>query len=302
MSNDVEELLRGGMRRATAGVRMAPDLAGQMTRRAASANHKRRLRAWAATTAGAAVAAVTGFAVAGAMTVAPAASGGPRAQTVAYVVSRIDRALDGLGGRPVLADFWRLQTGSLGHLKTWGASWYYAPTATERVVASDQFSPSGHIIVARRNVMEYAGQGMNWNTLTVNYQNRTWFASATYLPRGRFGGQPSCQDPTLDGLTVSGADLRALVKCGDYIAVARQRVDGGEAIELVPSAVERGKSAPIMETVWVNASTYLPVRVLIVGPGGAATEVDVRWLPTTPANLGHLTLRIPPGFKHISAP
>jgi hypothetical protein len=45
---------------------------------------------------------------------------------------------------------------------------------------------------------------------------------------------------------------------------------------------------------WVNATTYLPVRWQWLQDG--STAFDVTWLPPTPENLDQLTAPIPPGF------
>ena len=105
----------------------------------------------------------------------------------------------------------------------------------------------------------------------------------------------------------SGSNWRAvlskLLSCGLFHLDGRQQVDGVEAIKLV-SVPQR--SLPARETVWVNAATYLPVRVNAGwvpshGPRSVITY-DYRWLPPTKANLAtwHAAVRratIPPGFR-----
>ena len=93
------------------------------------------------------------------------------------------------------------------------------------------------------------------------------------------------------------------MSCGLFRLDGRQQVDGVEAIKLV-SVPQR--SLPARETVWVNAATYLPVRVNAGwvpshGPRSVITY-DYRWLPPTKANLAtwHAAVRratIPPGFR-----
>ena len=99
------------------------------------------------------------------------------------------------------------------------------------------------------------------------------------------------------------ADLSRLLSCGLFRLDGRQQVDGVEAIKLV--SVPR-RSVPARETVWVNAATYLPVRVSATwqparGPRSLIIY-DYRWLPPTRANLAtwHAAVRratIPPGFR-----
>ena len=56
------------------------------------------------------------------------------------------------------------------------------------------------------------------------------------------------------------------------------------------------KPEPAIE-LWVDATTYLPMRVLLVQDG--ATPFDVTWLPPTPENLAQLKTQIPDGFTEI---
>jgi hypothetical protein len=98
------------------------------------------------------------------------------------------------------------------------------------------------------------------------------------------------------GSYTSGAALHKLVSCGDYIVAGRQRVGGVPTIKLV--SAEGGKARGF-ETIWVDASTYLPVRILINVPA-FQLQTDVQWLPATPANVAHLRLTIPAGFKRLT--
>ena len=122
MNTDVEELLRDGMERFTAGVQAPAGLA-----RTASRLHHRRLAVRAAVACG--TAAVTAAAV---LAVAAGAGGGParsgpavsRAHTTAYVISRVEKALAGqhlvLHGR--ISGVW-------GPSSTWAYGPASAPTS-----------------------------------------------------------------------------------------------------------------------------------------------------------------------------
>jgi hypothetical protein len=92
MNNDVEELLTEGMQRTTAGVRMAPELAGRLSGQAAS-KHRRRLFTQAGVAGGTALAVAAGFVIAGVLSPATSGTAEPQVQTAAYVVSQMNHAL-----------------------------------------------------------------------------------------------------------------------------------------------------------------------------------------------------------------
>jgi hypothetical protein len=56
-------------------------------------------------------------------------------------------------------------------------------------------------------------------------------------------------------------------------------------------------------TLWVNATTFLPVRVTVSGwliPG--RTTTDFGWLKPTPANLAMLRVKVPAGLHEVQLP
>jgi hypothetical protein len=98
-------------------------------------------------------------------------------------------------------------------------------------------------------------------------------------------------------MTVAAA-LHVAVSCGALTVAGRQTVDGTEAIELASRA-----GSPLTETIWVNPSTYLPVRVVARSPYGTPglqQTADFIWLPPTAQNLAKLAVPIPAGFRQVS--
>jgi hypothetical protein len=53
------------------------------------------------------------------------------------------------------------------------------------------------------------------------------------------------------------------------------------------------------EHLWVNAATFLPVRLISTGGGPATITFTFKFLPPTPANQAKLTVRIPADFSKI---
>ena len=88
--------------------------------------------------------------------------------------------------------------------------------------------------------------------------------------------------------------LRTAVSCGILTATDGGIIDGVRTVKL---SQRPGPKTTI--TVWIDAATYLPVRIDQFGIGGissADTQMDMRWLPPTRANRANLTLHIPAGF------
>jgi hypothetical protein len=90
-----------------------------------------------------------------------------------------------------------------------------------------------------------------------------------------------------------------------FTVAGRQRVDGVDAIKLT------GHKPAAEATIWVDPSSYLPVRltgrVQLISGGtdeqdAGTLTIDFRWLPPTSANLKELTAPIPPGFREVGQP
>jgi hypothetical protein len=83
---------------------------------------------------------------------------------------------------------------------------------------------------------------------------------------------------------------------GAWRVVGRTRLDGQQAIELS----ETGRGTEILEPMpvrlWVNAQTYLPIRLVSGAASTGMTVQDFRYLPATAANLALLRVPIPAGY------
>ncbi len=85
--------------------------------------------------------------------------------------------------------------------------------------------------------------------------------------------------------------------CGTLRAAGGGIVDGVSTIRL------SGRPGATTMTFWVDATTYLPVRIVQVWASAPYSDgdvqMDMRWLPATPANKALLTAPIPAGFTHV---
>jgi hypothetical protein len=327
MTSDIEELLREGIDRLTAGA-SAP--AGLVER--ARKSNRRRVMIRSAVAAGTVVAAV-----AAAVTVTLAAGGtGPgsapvRAQTIAVVASRTERALaaaadqgkaiqevqaSGRGvsfGLTALNMNYTFETNPPGSAVVPGVlknvtaqrlvSWTY-----RGLFLQEGYSATGRLVFHNTNneVTLHSGRQVA-EQYGAAYPARTRWRT---IIRGQSGPLPplTCQDDMVPMAYPSWrASITKVLSCGSFYLGGQQRVDGVEAMTLI-SKPQPGLD--FRETIWVDPSTYLPVRlsVTFLHPHGRSSQLveDFRWLEPTKANLAALRAAIrqatiPAGYRTLPA-
>jgi hypothetical protein len=155
-------------------------------------------------------------------------------------------------------------------------------------------SPAG-----RRTVMNVSGTG-------ADYTSRTWWRSSLRLSLPAATGQTACTSAFLPppvGTTLDwAAAIRTALSCGHFQVAGHEQIGTVDAIKLVSAKV----NGPYTATVWVDPSTYLPVRLTwnwldprAQGPG--MLTGDFRWVQPTQASLGALQVTVPAGFKQVHA-
>jgi hypothetical protein len=294
MNIDVEDLLRQGMLRYTADLRAPAGMVRMVQRR------RRRRLAQRSVTAGAALAACTAAVVAavalpGAHHNAPGPT--PTIDT-AYVTKRVAIALS--TAAPAEIAQMTVTSSRPGGGTTTAKEWSYGDQWR-----SVEYSSTG------QPVFEEGGASSTYTL--VNYSTRTWARQ-----RGVVGQTEPA--PRQTGCVLAGAALSPLfgptsklsagsssasvvqllhtaISCGTLTEAGQQRVDGIEATKLTSSS-----GSLISETIWVNPTTYLPVRVVIhSAPGSPVTQrtADITWLKPTAQNQAALTVPIPAGFRQV---
>ena len=255
--------------------------------------------------------------------VLPASGGTPgqtnsvsHARTVAYVVSRVERALAGTD----LVFFGRTSS------NTWGPSvtWAYGPQNrfeefTGR--ACGHTDPNGWCTHHGGSV-RFIAQGTalvhgKLRGVYVTYYNRRYSLSSLGVPpasacskTGALGmGAPP------DATRHWSAFINTTLACGAAHVTGHVWINGVEttkitgrpvAVKLSPgySKVVRERWARVQWILWVNPKTYLPVRMYgstqtFGGAGGAVTPsgvTNVTWLPPTRGDIAKTLVRIQPGF------
>jgi hypothetical protein len=327
MDRDVEDLLREGMERFTSDLR-AP--AG-MAQRAAQRRHRRiALRSGAGLVAALAAAAVALVAV-----VVPGSGAGGSAVLAAYVLKRVDGALNAAEPGDI-AQVTVVSTGvgvlgfgnGLGSVTrtTTTEEWSYGDrwravtySGTGQPAYDEGFSAASVYTLVSYLAREWASERGLGRPLGLLFGPQR--GNVQIVPPGRPvvvtgpGGChplgpafPSLFQPGLPGIGFSAKSppttvaraLRTAVSCGTLVEAGRQRVNGIETIKLTSRP-----NSLIVETVWVSPGTYLPVRVVVSsGPGAPASGLtaNIIWLKPTAQNLTNLTVPIPAGFRHVSLP
>ena len=293
MSIDFEERLRAEMGRVQ--VRPRPGLAREAHRRYARSRRRTALAVAATGTAAAVAGATAGFAL-------TAGTPGPGPiETTAYVLNHVSRALaatDAIGYTTAHYS----GTDAIGIFSDRVLEWEFGELSRQLIESS-----AGQPIVDNSARPE-DGRGA---ILSVHYPIREWMrikVPLSELPRPSGGNDNRCEANFLSVFAPghTAADWKQIIaaglKCGMFTVAGRQWVDGVDAIKLT------GHKPAAGTTIWVDPSSYLPVRLtaqLQLYAGGnekqnATLTIGFRWLPPTRANLKELTAPIPKGFREAS--
>ncbi len=288
---DIEELAGAGMRQFTADMQVSPDLAARTFERHRQRRRRNVLRAGLALGA---VGAVAAAAVITAVAYGPATKATPI--TAPALRARLLAAIDTASG-----DI--LYTPAPGQPLTGGQYPAYPRPGQEvhvRVgpdVGSDgkvhkdgEYSftmPSksalrGYINHYTAN-LDQGGLRLSGTAIQVNHFQHVW---------------SECHSTFILGFTLDAAGIRAEIANGQFSVIGRTRLDGQQAIELKINVPPSNEAPPHVtaERLWVNATTYLPMREYLRMSNGQRSVSDYVFLPPTPQNLAKLRPAIPAGY------
>jgi hypothetical protein len=301
MDTEIEDLLREGMERFTADLRAPAGLTRRLERR-----RRRRLALRSATAA----AVLTAAAVALVAVLLPGAFlGGSTgsAASAAYVVKKVDNALSAA------------EPGEMAQMTVTTTSPVLHGEAS--TVKAEEWSYDGRwrSVVYSPDGQPAYDEGLTRSSsyTVVSYPTRTWGRQqvlsfpAAPTPKSQGCGPAFTDLPMLfreelpdTGLSVTSppatvaASVRTAISCGALAEDGRQLVNGISAIKLTSRT-----SSPLSETIWIDPSTYLPVRVVTRSPGGMPAiqqTANIAWLRPTARNLAQLSVTIPAGFREVS--
>jgi hypothetical protein len=329
MNGDVEELLREGMDRFTADVRVPAD----MLARARTRVRRRQLAVRAALAFGTAT--VTAAAVIAVTVPAtrPGTRGVTNAQTTAYVIKRVQSAL--------AAENFVIQGQATGTLTV---------SVHGRRVSSSNGPSMSWSYGDRSRFVEFTGsdcgQVLSDGSCTHRGGSGLYLADGTALIGGKLTGAyvtyfdhkyslypvgqthvKACSRTARLGLgapavTIANwpAFIKTMLGCGAATVTGHVRIGGVETTVISGSIdvpLSKGYAKTVREarvrvryTLYVDSATYLPVRAdgsteAYGGAGGptvSASVTNVQWLPPTTANIAKALVTIPSGYTQVSSP
>jgi hypothetical protein len=287
MSSDLEELAREGMRQFTATMQVSPDLAARTFDR-----HRRRHAVRAGLALGAA-GVVAAAAVIAAVAHGPATKARPIAAPV--LEARLLAALDTVSGDIVYAH----APGAPLH----GGQYPAYPQPGQEVhvrvgpdVGSDgkvykdgEYSftmPAANPAANYTANLDQGGLQLSGTVMTVNHFRHVW---------------SECASTFILGFTLDAAGIRAEIANGQFTVIGPTELDGQQAIELKINVPPNNEAPPhiVAELMWVNATTYLPMRDYTRWSNGQQSVGDYVFLPPTPERLAQLRPVIPAGYTRV---
>jgi hypothetical protein len=222
-----------------------------------------RLRAWHLAIAGS----VAAVAVAAA-TFVPGSST-PRSPLAAprtsAVLTAVTRALTSTGG-----DIEEIQSSISAAIRLSSTSWIDLDTGICRTDTSINAQPSLTVFV---------GDG---NAVIIDYARREWWT--------REASGVTCESP------LTPQAIEHDVTTGDYRLAGHATVGGQPALKLV-STTTGAQRVTKVTTLWVNATTYLPIQSTSLGH--AREQTLFTWLPATSVNAAILDFKVPAGFLQV---
>lgn len=91
------------------------------------------------------------------------------------------------------------------------------------------------------------------------------------------------------------------VSTGDYTVAGRSIVGGQPSVKLVSTSTTTGPhQVTKLTTLWVNATTYLPIQS--TSAGHLTEHTTFTWRPATASNTAILNVTVPAGFQQVAPP
>jgi len=131
--------------------------------------------------------------------------------------------------------------------------------------------------------LDQGGLQLSGTAMAVNHFRHVW---------------SECPSKFILGFTLDAAGIRAEIANGQFTVIGRTELNGQQAIELKMTVPPSNQAPPHVtaERLWVNATTYLPMRQHVRWSNGQQSVFDYVFLPPTPANLAKLRPVIPAGY------
>ncbi len=134
---------------------------------------------------------------------------------------------------------------------------------------------------------DQGGLQLTGTTLVVNHFRHVW---------GVWHGQ------FVLGFPLDAAGIRAEIANGQFTVVGPTVLHGQHAIELKINVPPGNETPPhtTAATLWVDATTYLPMQQYLRMSNDAQNVQDYTFLPATPGNLAKLRPVVPAGYQQVN--
>jgi hypothetical protein len=113
-----------------------------------------------------------------------------------------------------------------------------------------------------------------------------------------------CHSTFVLGFTLGAAGIRAEVASGQFTVIGRTGLNGQRAVELKINVPPSNQAPPHVtaERMWINATTYLPMRDYTRWSNGQQSVFDYVFLRPTPDRMAKLRPVIPTGYTRTACP
>jgi hypothetical protein len=135
--------------------------------------------------------------------------------------------------------------------------------------------------------LDQGGLQLSGTALWVDHFSHTW---------------SECRSGFVLGFTLGAAGIRAEVASGQFTVIGRTELNGQRAIELKFNVPPNNEAPPHVtaERMWINATTYLPMRDYTRWSNGQQSVFDYVFLPPTPERMAKLRPVIPTGYTRAA--
>jgi hypothetical protein len=214
-----------------------------------------------------------------------------RTETVAYVAARIEAALASVNG-----DVIRDDEAHTGIRNDSGTNWIDSRTGNE--FESMTGSTTGKWLAWLST--DHVNGVLTAHQVVADYSTRTWYATALPLTGDQSQG-PSVNDSSP---VMTPAETKTWLDSGKAKIVGHQSINGHDTI------IVRGPWILGYRELWVDSTTFLPVRIFVdyyANQGTPSQDLkltgNLTWLPRTQSLVNMVNnVHIPAGFRQVTSP
>ena len=216
------------------------------------------------------------------------------------VEAKLLAAISTTAGDIVYTNSKSVYTSPSGHTSTseGGEVWSYPaqPSAGQQVrIRAISLNGAGHPTFDTETISKLPDPGAKPGSQVAGKEVAVYYVGKTWAQSNGEGCVGCAVSPAGQWVT----QMVALIKQQHDKEIGSGMVNGHRAIEFAfPGVIVNDGSMDV----WVDAFTYLPVRMTMASTasyGSSLDTIDFQFLPPTPANLAKLTTPVPAGFRKV---